>query len=238
MSEVVGLCDACRAGDQEAVERLLRGLPAAAGLVERIGGHRAMVRFLMERRHLVGLMGRPSVESVVEWLHELLREAEPLHLFDPSRALAEAEAGGHAEMVRRLKRHRQFFQPPDPTRWTRRIPSPLEVAFLEACRAGDVALVERSLSEDAELAGTRDVEGRDPLEVVAAQGGEETLAVAKRLLAAGLPRHAGPVARAAARGDEPLLALLLGAGWPTVDGRERHALMEAAVAEGAGRLDT
>ncbi|MCA9556471.1 MAG: hypothetical protein KC933_40985, partial [Myxococcales bacterium] len=141
-------------------------------------------------------------------------------------------------MVRRLKRHRQFFQPPDPTRWTRRIPSPLEVAFLEACRAGDVALVERSLSEDAELAGTRDVEGRDPLEVVAAQGGEETLAVAKRLLAAGLPRHAGPVARAAARGDEPLLALLLGAGWPTVDGRERHALMEAAVAEGAGRLDT
>jgi hypothetical protein len=227
---------ACKAGDAAGALRLLGSIEddAAKILVERIGGPRAMVRFLVQRRHILHVWETPSFDA---WLRDHLREAEPMHLLDVSVALQLAADAGFSEIVRRLKAHLKFTQPPDPTRWSRKINTPAEAAFLQACEDGEPEPVRAALIEDASLVHAINKWGQDGLALLGAYGCERSNQVVPILCDAGIRKSAAAMISAAFWGAVPIVEALIAHDVPLRQHIDDDALWTAAVATRVNNLD-
>ncbi len=228
-SAVPSLGEACRAGDRAGAERALAALedPDVRRLVTQIGGPRAMVRFLLQRGHVL----RPDGGSVAAWLRAHLEEAEPMHLLDVGPALAAAREAGHAAIVYRLEEHLRFVQPPDPTRWSRKLPTPAGARLLAAARVGDLEGVTGALELEPGLVTAVDRWGADAL-VLAASSGENAPALIAALFDAGAHGSVDAVVAAARSADPACLEVLLERGAPVRGKLDRDALWSLAEATG------
>lgn len=220
---------ACQDGASAQAEQLLLQLhdEEVAALVSRIGGRRAMVRFLVQRRHVLAV-AEPM--SLAGWLTEELYAAEPMHALDVGEALAWARRAGHEAITRRLEAHVKFVQPPDPTRWSRKLNSPTCAAFLLACERGDLHSLQDALAADPDAIHSLDAWGRDGAALACrSDEGPEVLAV---LCDAGLKKTADPVIAAAGLGATPMVEALLARGFPLECPIAESALWTAAAKRG------
>lgn len=231
--------EACRRGDKEGARRALESIDDGelAELVERIGGARAMVRFLVQRRHV---LDPEPVVSTASWLRGHLAEAEPIHLLDVEPARIAAETGGHAEIARRLRSHQQFLQPPDPMRWSRPVPTEEEVRFWRACAEGAPDEAQALLEARPELARAVDPHGLDGI-AHAAPHGDATLELTAAMVEAGARPSAATLGLVAGLGAARSVELLLGHGWPVRqhidDDALRIAVSQPAVRGSAAVLE-
>lgn len=220
---------ACAQGDKEGARRALEEIDDAEldELVERIGGPRAMVRFLVQRRHV---LDPEPISSTTAWVRAHLGEAEPIHLLDVAPALAAAEAGGHEEIARRLRMHQQFLQPPDPMRWSRPVPSEEEAGFWRACAEGRVEEALASLDARPELATAVDARGLDGV-ALASPHGDATSELVTALAEAGARPSARTLGLIARSGSVSLVEWLLDRGWPVREHIDDDALEVAVGSE-------
>ena len=220
---------ACHAGDKHKARTLLQRIEdeEVRALVENVGGPRAMVRFLVQRKHVLHMW---KMDSLAGWLREHLREAEPMHLLDVRPALSRARDGGYGEIVRRLETHLQFLQPPDPTRWSRKVGSPARAAFLEACQAGDPERVAAALAADGAVVHAVNKWGQDGLSLLGAYGSDRGHEIVPMLCAAGIVKTALPLITASFWGSVDIVDALLSQSLPLRRGIDEDALWAAAVA--------
>lgn len=224
---------ACRNGDAAQAARSLLRIddPEVEALLSGIGGRQAMVRFLIGRRHV---LDAEEPRSLASWLSRELVEAEPMHVLNVAEALGAARRAGHEAISRRLEAHLKFVQPPDPTRWSRKLNSEGRTAFLRACERGDVRRVHDALAGDPEAVHTMDKLGRDGAALACGSDrGPEVLAI---LCEAGLTKTADPVVSAARCGATSMVEALLRRGFPVHRPIDESALWTAAAATRFGEL--
>jgi hypothetical protein len=228
-STIEAFRQACRDGDSAGAERELLRVDdeAVSRLVKGIGGPRAMVRFLVQRRHVLHMWETPSLAT---WLTEHLREAEPMHLLDVRTLLPLAERAGHEAIVYRLKAHLKFVQPPDPTRWSRKLNTPAEAAYLLACETGDPEAVAAALADDPALVTAVNKWGQDGAALLGAYGSERGHEVLQVLCTAGVHKTAVPLVTAAWWASVPIVEGLIAAEFPLARPIDENALWSAAAA--------
>ena len=217
---------ACRQGHKEEARRALGSIddPELVVLSEGIGGARALVRFLVQRRHV---LDPEPIATTAAWVAAHLSEAEPIHLLDVGPALAAAEAGGHDEIARRLQAHQQFLQPPDPTRWSRPVPTEEDAAFLRACATGLVDDALARLDAQPELAKVRDAHGCDGI-ALASSHGDAAIELTTALAEAGARPSARTLGLLARGGATRSMDRLLERAWPVRQHIDDDALGIAA----------
>ena len=171
---------ACRNGRTDAAVFLLdRALEIdldAARAIESWSSREALVRFLVERRHIVHIWDE---NTLWEWARQILDEAEPLNLFDAgtpdhegktARTLA-AEAG-HAEVVKRLDAFTAALAGAvHPTRWTKPFNTEREEEFLQACQSAQLQRIREFLADDPQLVRAENKWGQNGIALNGSYGG-------------------------------------------------------------------
>lgn len=171
---------ACRNGRAEAaaflLDRALASNSEAARAIDSWNSRAALVRFLVERRHILHLWDE---SPLWEWVREILYESEPMNLFTvdtpdqagkTARTLAASD--GHRDVVARLDDFAS--EAPGsihPTRWSKPFNTETEEAFLQACQSGHIERVVELLDHDPQLAGAENKWGQNGIALNGSYGG-------------------------------------------------------------------